>query len=212
MSGWLEIPMRRPDGRHKVSWRTTVRLAFQISQKFFLELSRVQTVLPWHPNSRTSASHNFDIKAWHVWTITSVVQTVNLMHAISIYEAHASGPWRPSSKVWILNAWLALWMSVFGRESTSSGQLQLSSHICVLERNPIADQTLSGVQTCCWKVWTNASWNSSKLLDTEEGPEGKFSSSGKMMLGQLSVRTEYHVVWTAARDLISLTCRLCIIF
>jgi len=28
----------------------------------------------------------------------------------------------------------------------------------------------------------NASWSSSKLLDTEEGPNGKFSSSGRMML------------------------------
>jgi len=44
---------------------------------------------------------------------------------------------------------LALWMSAFERESTSSGQLQLSSYICVLERNPIAGRTLSVVQTCC---------------------------------------------------------------
>jgi len=31
----------------------------------------------------------------------------------------------------ILNAQLALWMSVSGQESTSSGRLQRSSHICV---------------------------------------------------------------------------------
>jgi hypothetical protein len=36
-----------------------------------------------------------------------------------------------------VNARLALWMSSSGRESTSSERLQLSSHICVLERNPI---------------------------------------------------------------------------
>jgi len=28
----------------------------------------------------------------------------------------------------------------------------------------------------------DASWSSSKLLDTGEGPDGKFSSSGRMML------------------------------
>jgi len=44
MSVWLEIPRRRLDGRHKVSGQTTVLLAFQISQKFFPELSRVRTV------------------------------------------------------------------------------------------------------------------------------------------------------------------------
>jgi hypothetical protein len=52
---------------------------------------------------------------------------------------------------------------------------------------------------------TNASWNSSKVLDTEEGSDGKFSSSEQMMLGQLSVRTKYHVVWTDAMDPNSLT-------
>jgi hypothetical protein len=41
---------------------------------------------------------------------------------------------------------------------TSSGRLQLSSHICVLERNPVTDRTLSGVWTCCWNVRMDASW------------------------------------------------------
>jgi hypothetical protein len=64
---------------------------------------------------------------------------------------------------WNLNARLALWMSVSRRESTSFGRLQLSSHIYVLERNPITDRTLSGVRTCCWNVWTDASWSNLKL-------------------------------------------------
>jgi hypothetical protein len=55
--------------------------------------------------------------------------------------------WRPD--IWILNAILALWMSDSERESTSSEQLQRSSHIYVLERNPIAGQTLSVIRTCC---------------------------------------------------------------
>jgi len=46
MSVWLEILRRRPDDRHKASRWTTVRSAFQISQKFLTELSRIRTVLP----------------------------------------------------------------------------------------------------------------------------------------------------------------------
>jgi len=88
--------------------------------------------------------------------------------------------WRPD--VWSLNAILALCMSASRRESTSSGRLQRSSHISVLERNPIVCRTLSVVRTCCWNVQTDASWSSSKLLDTEEGPDGKFSSFGRMLL------------------------------
>jgi hypothetical protein len=41
--------------------------------------------------------------------------------------------WRPDG--WTLYAWLALWRRASGREHTSSGRLQLSSHICVLKRN-----------------------------------------------------------------------------
>jgi hypothetical protein len=98
MSVWLKIPRRRLEGRHKAFGRTTVWSAFQISLKFFPELSRVQTVLPLRLNGRTLAAHNFHIKAWRFRTITSVVRTVDLMHVISIYEAWASGPWRLSSE------------------------------------------------------------------------------------------------------------------
>jgi hypothetical protein len=114
----------------------------------------------------------------------------------------------PCPDVWILNAILALWISASERESTSSGRLQRYFHICVLERNHVASRTLSVVQTCCWNVRTNASWNSSKLLDTEEGLDG-------WCFGQLGVQTVYHVVrtdvsWlmsvrTDARDLTTLS-------
>jgi hypothetical protein len=92
MSVWLEIPRRCPDGRHKASGRIIVRLAFQILQKFFPELSPVWMVLPCRPDGRTLAVCNFLIKAWRVWTIGYVVQKVDLMHAIFIYKARASGP------------------------------------------------------------------------------------------------------------------------
>jgi len=83
--------------------------------------------------------------------------------------------WRPD--VWILNARLALWMSASRQESTSSERFQLSSHICDLERNLIADRTLNGIRKYCWNIRTDASWNKLKLLDTEEGPDEKFSRS-----------------------------------
>jgi len=84
--------------------------------------------------------------------------------------------------------------------------LQLSSHICVWDRNPIACRTLNGVQTvlprrpdgCTWTldssqtlnsvqtichyVRTDAILNSLKFLDTDGCPEWKFSSSGRMLL------------------------------
>jgi hypothetical protein len=52
-------------------------------------------VLPYRPNGCTSAARNFHIKALPVRTKGMVVQTVDLMHAISLYVAHAFEPWRP---------------------------------------------------------------------------------------------------------------------
>jgi hypothetical protein len=52
--------------------------------EIFPELSRIQTVLPYRPNGRTLAERNFLIEAWRV-------RMIDLMHAISIYEACASG-------------------------------------------------------------------------------------------------------------------------
>jgi hypothetical protein len=69
-----------------------VRSAFQNLQKFFPDLSCVQTVLPCRPDDRTSAARNFHIKASLVRTIGMVVRMIDLMHAISIDVARASGP------------------------------------------------------------------------------------------------------------------------
>jgi hypothetical protein len=84
--------------------------------------------------------------------------------------------------------------------------LQLSSHICVWDRNPITCRNLNGVRTvlphhpdgCTWTldssrtlnsvrtichyVRTDAILNSSKFLDTDGRPDEKFSSSGRMLL------------------------------
>jgi len=84
--------------------------------------------------------------------------------------------------------------------------LQLSSHVCVWDRNPITCWTLNGIRTvlprhpdgCTWTldssrtlnsgrviyhyVRTDAILNNSKFLDTDGRPDGKFPSSGRMLL------------------------------
>jgi len=112
---------------------------------------------------------------WSSGRLIWCTQFPYLMYAL---PDHAD--WHPD--VWIWIAILALWISASGRESTSSGRLQRSSHNCILERNPEACRTLRVVRTSCWNVQRDASWSSSKLLYTGEGPDGKFSSSGWMML------------------------------
>jgi len=55
--------------------------------------SRVQTVRHCRPDSRMSAASNFHIRlASGPWGIA--VQTVDLLHAISISVERASGPWQ----------------------------------------------------------------------------------------------------------------------
>jgi hypothetical protein len=149
---------------------------------------------PWlekprrRPNSshrasgRTTVRSSFQKFCWNsflIWAASEwLIWCTQFPYLMLTHQDHED--WLPD--VYILNVILALWMGVPGRESTSSGRLQRSSHIYVLERIPIAGRTLSVVRTSCWNVRTDASWSSSKLLDTKEGPDGKFSSSGRMML------------------------------
>jgi len=92
---------RRPNGSQVPSGRITVQ---STSREFrwnsFLFFSRVRTVVPYHPDGRTSAATNFLIKASRIWTGGMVVRTVDLMHAISISNARASGPcWLVSGRL-----------------------------------------------------------------------------------------------------------------
>jgi len=50
------------------------------------------------PDGCTSAAWNYHNKAWSVRTLKANVRTVELVHAISIYEAWSSGPWRLTSR------------------------------------------------------------------------------------------------------------------
>jgi hypothetical protein len=200
MSAWLEIPRCRPDGRHRASGRTTVWSAFQISLKFFSEMSHVQTVLPCRTDGCTLAAHNFHTKASRVWPIGMVVRTVDLMHAISIWVARASGTWR-----------------------LASGRLDFECMTCLMDERVRTGihivQTVAAIflYLCFGKKshsWSSTEWRPDVLLKRLDGCQlerfkasrhrGRFGwkvlVAERMMLGQLSVRTEYHVIQTVARE------------
>jgi hypothetical protein len=184
MSVWLDKPRRHLDGRHKSSGLTTMRSA---SQNFAVILSCFEphpdgvalssgrlhfscTQFPYQGFTRPDQGNGrldswLDERNFHI--SSSRVQTMKANNV-------------RTSEFWMRD--LPYGMSASGRESTSSGRLQRSSHICVSKRNLIAGRTLSVVRTCYWNVRTDASWYNSKLLDIEEGLDGKFSSSGQMML------------------------------
>jgi hypothetical protein len=89
MSVWLDKVRRCLDSGHRPSRRTTVRPKFQkFRWRSFLFESRIQTVLPWRPDGRTSAASNFHIESSRVRTRRMVVRTVDLMQAISIFDVH----------------------------------------------------------------------------------------------------------------------------
>jgi len=97
MSVWLDKPrlVRTVDIRH-LDGQLCDRLS-KISLKFFPVLSRVRTVLPCRLDGRTSAAHNFHIKASQIRTKRMVIRTVDQTHVISIYVARAFEPWRLTS-------------------------------------------------------------------------------------------------------------------
>jgi hypothetical protein len=224
MSVWLDKTGRHPDDVHRPPGRTTMRPKFwKFCWRSFLFESRVRTVMPCRPDGRTFAASNFHIEALRVRTGRMVVRMVDLMHA---RPDHAD--WHPD--VWIWIAILALWMSTFGRESTSSRRLQQSSHICVLERNPEAwsntedrpDELLNRLDGCKLEQFEafrhrgrsgRESISSGRMMLYSDGrPDGLTRRPDGWCIGQLGVRTEWHVVRTAGRGPKFLTCKLCRIF
>jgi hypothetical protein len=168
-------------------------------RKSFLFESPIRTVLLCHLDGRTFAASNFHIEVSRVRTRRSVVWTVDLMHAISIFDTRMSGPW-----------WLA------------SGRLDLNCDTCLMDEGVRAGihivwmvatifpylyfgkkswsfgRTLRVIQTGCWIVRTDASWSSSKLLNTEEGPDENPRRPNGWCFSLVCVRTIWHVVQTAS--------------
>jgi hypothetical protein len=57
----------------------------------------------------------------------------------------------------------------------------------VFPGNSILCRTLMSARTCCWDVRTDATFNSSKLLDTDGHPNGIAMSSGWMLMTDKSL-------------------------
>jgi len=122
---------------------------------------------------------------------------------ISCTRVQTKADWRLDGDIWIVI--LALRRRALGRDTTSSGRLNQSSHIWTWKESE-AGRVLIGVRTCCWVVRTDASW-----IETSRHSVGfgrKCTSSGRMMLGLTGVRMVWHIVrtdgtvvrWTSGRD------------
>jgi hypothetical protein len=148
-----------------------------------------------YPSVRMVTALNFHIKAWSVRTMKTDVQTVELMHTISIYKAWASEQWRLTfGRLNFVCTTCLIKDSVRMGTHIVLSVVAVFPYLCFGKKSHSWKETLNWVQTCCWDARMDVTWNSSKLLYTEEGPDGKFSLSRGMMFGHLSIGTEYHVV------------------
>jgi hypothetical protein len=174
MSVWLDKAGCRPDSGPRPSRQTTVRPKFlKFLWRSFLFESRVQTVRHWRPDGRTSAASNFHIKALRVRTGGTIVWTADLMHAISISDARASGP-----------SWLA------------SGPLDLNCDTCFMDERFVAAIFPYLCLERNYEAWSNIESDPNGLLkhpdrckleqfeaSRHRGRSGRKSkSSGRMML------------------------------
>jgi hypothetical protein len=132
---------------------------------------------------------------------------------ISCSCVRTKADWRPEGDIWI--AILALFMSVSGRETTSSGRC-INLPIFWTWKESEADRSLMDVRTGCWEVRTDASWNRSFSIQwrvrtkryiiwtDDAGLSGIRSGWTHHLDGwnseQMDVRTGWHVVRTADRE------------
>jgi hypothetical protein len=87
--GCLDGLAERPDGQ--------LQLPFQNSTESFHNKAAFGWCCPSVQAVCTSAARNNHNKALSVRTLEADVRMVELMHAISIYDAWSSGPWRLTS-------------------------------------------------------------------------------------------------------------------
>jgi hypothetical protein len=130
----------------------------------------------------------FDVRNFYIWskcirTMLTGIRTVELyMHDLP-YGGHRpdgithlpDGCCRlPITVSWSRNPKLVKHWMASGRYSNVVRTDSLE-HWDLLE-------LLKSVRTICHYVWTDANFNCSKLLDTDARPDGKFSSSRRMLL------------------------------
>jgi hypothetical protein len=136
-------------------------------------------VVPCHPDGCSSAASNFHTKASRIRTKRIVVRTVDLMHAISISDAHASGPRGLTSERLDFECDTCLmdervWTGIHNVQTVAA----IFPYLCFGEKS----RTCSNTECRPDVLLKRPKRCSSNLLDTEEGPDGKFSSSGWKML------------------------------
>jgi hypothetical protein len=102
------------------------------------------------------------------FTFRSQFYFSELMHAISIYKARVSGPWSLTSEQ--LNFFCTTCLI---KDSVRTVEV-VFPYLCFGKKSFNLSNT-KRCPTCCSEVKTDASWTSSKVLDTKEGPDGKFS-------------------------------------
>jgi hypothetical protein len=109
---------------------------------------------------------------------------------ISCTRVRTETNWLPDDDIWI--AILAFRRRASGRDTTSSGRL-IDLFFIGTWKEFETGRVPRGVRTCCWDVWTDASWIGTSRHSGESG--WKCMSSRRMMLGLIGVRTVWHVVW-----------------
>jgi len=207
MGDYLDKAGRRPDGGHGPSGRATLRPEFwDFCWKSFLFESRIRTVRHCRPDSHTSTASNFLTKASRVWTRGMGVQTVDLLHVISISVERVSRPWQTGTRTveFELRFSPYVWTRSDGNPRRPDGfrnlplyELGKKSEASITESHP--DGLLRRLNGC--KL-------DQKLLDTEEGPDGNPRRPDGWCFGLSSVQTVWHVVrmagtmdkWASGRD------------
>jgi len=136
---------------------------------FHICYARVWTMRGSRPDG-WSRIGNFHISCTHVWTNTDR---------------------RLDGDIWITI--LALRRRASRRDTTSSGRSNNLSFIGTWKESETG-RVPRGVRTCFWDVRTDASWIEPSRHSGGSGR--KCTSSRRMMLGLIGVRTVWHVVWT----------------
>jgi hypothetical protein len=154
------------------------RIFREFRWKSFLFKSRVRTVRHYRPDGCMSAASNFHIRLRASGSWGKNVWTAILQHAIYISDIRASGPWKVGVRTVEVESAISICVvRASGPRLTDVRtvifELQFLPYIwarpdgCInlplfrTWKESKANQSLKGVQTGCWDVRTDASWNKS---------------------------------------------------
>jgi hypothetical protein len=163
------------------------------ASNFHIRLSRVRTKGDEGPDSWIS-TRNFHIRYARIWTMRG--RRPNDWSRIGNFlnrwaRVRTNADWRPDGGIWI--AILALFMNASGRETTSSGRC-INLPLFWTWKESEADRSLMDVQTSCWDVLMDESWNRSFSIQWRvQTKKYVFRTDDACVSG---VQTGWHVVRT----------------